>query len=72
MVAMSYALRHTIRFTAVHLLARLLDLLQHRRVVDALFSLDIRGLRVEGNIIGLDACSTVFSQVRVCGGEGGG
>ena len=53
----SNALGHTICLARVDLLAGLLDLLQHRRIVNLVLCDHIRGLRVEGNIERLNAYS---------------
>ena len=57
-----YRLRSPIRLARVHLLARLLDLLEHSRVVDARFGDNVRGLLVERDVKGLDTC--IVASVR--------
>jgi hypothetical protein len=62
-----------IRLPRVNLLARLLDLLEHSRVVERISGDDLSGLRLEGYVIGLDACkSRSVSRGRINVGEGGG
>lgn len=50
-----HTLRHTVCLARVHSLPCLFDLLQHCRVVDAVFSLNGRSLAVERHIEVLDA-----------------
>jgi len=50
-----YGLRDSIRGTRVDFLARLLDLLQHSRVIHTRFRNDVSGLLIKGDVVILDA-----------------
>lgn len=59
-------LRDTVCLSALDLLAGLLDLLQHRAVVEGVLRDDLGSLGIQGDVKGLDACGILWSLVSFC------